>query len=159
MRKKILDNIVTGLEAEVGLSSTVYTNLKIEDIQPQLPKTNTVNYFIGVTLERANNNLNEIGNFHPSGKSFDCFILVFIKNGDSNIGQTELDTVVRRVTKYLAKDIGNLAGLEVSEDGVIERVNSYNIVDYNYIFGEITNDEIAHSCAIRIEIKTEFIIN
>jgi len=158
MRKKILDNIAVGLEHEIGMSSTVYPDLKIEDIQTRLPETNTVNYFVGITVERANSNQVEIGKFHPAGKLYDAFVVIFIKNADYDLGQTELDTIVRRITKYFAKDTGHLAGEQQVADSVTERVISYNVSDFNYIFGEMGNSQMAHVCAIRIGIRTEIII-
>lgn len=158
MRKKILDNIARGLETEIGVSSTVYADLKIEDIQTRLPKTNTVNYFVGITIERANSNETEIGKYHPAGKLYDCYIVVFIKNADYNSGQDELDTIVRRITKYFAKDRGNLAGEQLIADGVTERVISFTVSDYNYIFGDMGRGQLGHSCAIRIGVRTEIII-
>lgn len=158
MRKNILDNIAAGLETELGRSSNVYSDLKIEDIQTRLPETNTVNYFIGITIERANPSDIEIGKFHPAGKLYECFIVIFIKSGDYNEGQEELDTIVRRVTKYLAKDTGSLAGVDINKDDVLERVISYTVEDFNYIYGETNNGQLAHSCAVRLNIRTELII-
>lgn len=158
MRKIILDNIATGLETEIGMSSTVYTDLKIEDIQTRLPETNTVNYFVGITIERANSNETEIGKYHPAGRLYDCYVVIFIKNADYNLGQEELDTLVRRITKYFAKDTGHLAGTQQNKDSVLERVSSYIVSDFNYISGDMGKGQLGHSCTIRIGIRTEIII-
>jgi hypothetical protein len=158
MRKKILDNIANGLETEIGVSSTVYSDLKIEEIQTRFPETITTNYFIGIMVERASSNETEIGKYFPAGKLYDCFVVIFIKSGDYNIGQEELDTIVRRVTKYFAKDKGNLAGEQQIADDVTERVISFTVSDFNYMYGETGKGRLAHSCAIRIGIRTEIII-
>jgi hypothetical protein len=158
MRKKILDNIATGLETEIGRDSTVYTDLKIEDIQTRLPETVTVNYFIGIVIERAGAISNEIGRYAPSLKNYECMIVVFLKSGDYNAVQDELDTIVTRVTKYVAKDTGNLGGVEQIKDGTTERVVSFSIADYNYDVREMKS-ALGAGCAITLNIKTDLIIN
>jgi hypothetical protein len=123
-----------------------------------LPETVTVNYFIGVVIEKAGTISNEIGKYHPATKNYECMIVIFLKGGDYNTVQDELDTIVTRVTKYLAKDTGNLDGLEQIKDGTTERVISYSIVDYNYDVREMKN-ALGAGCAITLNIKTDLIIN
>ena len=158
MRKTILDNIAVGLEANIGRSSSVYADLKIEDIQTRLPETVTVNYFVGIVIERATAVSTEIGRYAPTTKQYECGIIVFLKSGDYASVQDELDTIVNRITKYLAKDTGLLAGATKIKDGITERVISFSIQDYNYNIREMQNS-LGAGCAITLNIKTDLTIN
>lgn len=153
MRKTILDNIKTGLTSQIGQSSTVYTDLKIEDIQTIIPSTVTVNYFVGITVDRSTTGLAEIGKYAPTTRIYDCNVLIFIKNGDRDLAQTELDTIVNRVLKYFALDTGNLDGAVFTKDGVTESVISFSVDSMDYSVKE-QNSSIGAGCSIALSIKT-----
>lgn len=153
MRNVILENIKDGLEKELGQDSS-YETLKIEDVQSRLPDSVLVNYFIGLSIDRANILSQEIGRYHPSHNEYLCSIVIRIKNGDYQQGQTELDTIVRRVIKYLALDSGSLNGINLNEDGVDETVISYNIENFDYVAGQAKKSGLLHICLISLRIKT-----
>jgi len=158
MRNVILNNIKDGLEKELGDKSS-YDNLKIEDIQSRLPDSVLVNYFIGLTIDRAESFSQEIGKYHPSNNEYLCSVVIRIKNGDYNQGQTELDTIVRRVIKYFSLDSGTLNGLEDASDGVTETVISYNIDNSDYVVGTSRQkSNLLHICMINLKIKTNLTI-
>lgn len=151
MRKTILDNIKIGLESNIGQSSTVYTDLKIEDIQTRIPDTLTVNYFIGITIDRSNTRFVEIGRYSPTVKEYECKVNIFIRNGDFDLSQTELDTIVNRIIKYFSLDSGNLNGESLTKDGVTENIISYNIDSIDY---DIKENSVGIGCSISIMIRT-----
>lgn len=158
MRNVILENIKDGLSDEIGKESS-YSTLKVEDVQSRLPDSVLVNYFVGLTIDRASVTSQEIGKFHPSNNDYLCSVVIRVRNGDYQEGQTELDTIVRRITKYFAKDTGSLNGLSSNEDDVEETVISYSIEDFNYIAGEARKKVgLIHLCMINLRIKTNLII-
>jgi len=154
MRNLILENIKDGLTDDLGEKSS-YDTLQVEDIQARLPDSILVNYFIGLSIDRASVINQEIGKFHPSNNEYLCSVVVRVRNGDYQLGQTELDTFVRRITKYFAKDTGSLLGLNSNEDGVDETVISYNIEDFDFIAGQAKKKVgLIHLCMINLRIKT-----
>jgi hypothetical protein len=155
MRKLILDNIKTGLLTNIGVDSSVYQDLKVEDILSYLPEMVTVNYFVGILVDKAKTGTQEIGRYDPTIKIYNCMIVVLIKNLDTDSGQDELDTIVNRITKYLAKDNGNLAGLKKTKDGIVEYVVTYGIQDFNYVSRALEAGEMGHICGITLSIRTE----
>ena len=157
MRNVILNNIKTGITAQLGQLSS-YTTLKLEDIQNRLPEAVLVNYFVGMTIDRATASTRIIGRSYPLQNEYICSIVVRVKNADYDDGQTELDTIVRRLVKYFANDSGSLNGLSNTTDGVTERVVTYTIENFDYISGESKNKGLLHICTIELNIKTDLII-
>ena len=157
MRNVILNNIKTGLELNIGSSSS-YTTLKVEEVQGRLPEAILTNYFVGITIDRATTSDRIIGRSYPLQTEYICSVVVRIKNADYNDGQTELDTIVRRIVKYFANDSGSLNGLQDTTDDVTERVVTYTIESFDYISGEAKNKGLLHICTIQLSIKTDLII-
>ncbi len=159
MRSTILNNIKEGLAKEIGIESNVYDNLHIEDIQTRLVDTITTNTFIGITINDVNPINREIGTNYPSAHDYMCSVALLIKNANNEEGQGELDKIVRRIIKYFAKDIGELNGLSLTEDGVTESVISYNINEINYTSGELTQGALGHIAVFNLIIRTTLTIN
>lgn len=157
MRNVILENIKDGLLEELGEDSS-YTTLKIEDVQSRLPDSVMTNYFIGMSIDRAETGNQEIGKYHPSINEYLCSVVIRIKNGDYEEGQTELDTIVRRALKYFSLDSGSLNGLSSSEDGITETVLSYKIENFDYVAGRAKKSGLLHICMINLRIKTNLVI-
>jgi hypothetical protein len=153
MRNVILENIRDGLETELGEESS-YNTLKVEEVQSRLPDSVMTNYFIGMSIDRAEPGNQEIGKYHPSINEYLCSVVVRIKNGDYEEGQTELDTIVRRVLKYFALDSGSLNGLSSNEDEIEETVISYKIENFDYVAGRARKSGLLHICMINLRIKT-----
>ena len=156
MRNRILNNIKTGLKTEIGTGSTVYSNLQIEDFQTRLPDSVIVNYFVGMTIDRVNNASREIGKLFPVINEYSCSIVALVKNADYDAGQTELDTIVKRIIKYFANDVGNLKGLTDNNvvSGVVETVISYSMDGFDFIAGNMKTGGLGHICTISLNIKT-----
>ena len=156
MRNRILNNIKTGLKTEIGIGSTVYSNLQIEDLQVRLPDSVMVNYFVGITIDRVNNASREIGKLFPVINEYNCNIVVLVKNADYNVGQTELDTIVKRIIKYFANDVGNLKGLNDNNAvaGVTETVISYSMDGFDFLTGNMKVGGLGHVSTINLNIKT-----
>jgi hypothetical protein len=157
MRNKILNNIKDGLAANMG-EDGLYADLKIEDIQNRFPQTITVNRFIGVAIERAGTEDKEIGNYCPVRKNYNCSVVVVNKSADYDSGQTDLDTLVNRIIKYFKQDTGNLNGLSLTKDSIVETVYGYSVEDFDYVSGEFKVGNLGHFCIINLLIKTEIII-
>lgn len=159
MRKILLDNIKTGLSITIGPSVNTYADLPIEDILTFLPEQVAVNYFVGILIDKAETGRQEIGRYDPTVKKYSCMIVVLVKNLDEDLGQTELDTIVNRIIKYLSKDQGNLVSAQKVKDGITERVITYGIdkFDYSSIKG-MDEGEMGHICGISFNIRTDIII-
>jgi hypothetical protein len=154
MRNKILNNIKTGLEATLGKDSTVYDDVLIEDVQNRLPDSVTVNYFLGVNIDRGRNLSKEIGKIFPVINNYNCNIVIMVKNADYDTGQTELDTIFKRILKYFIDDSGSLAGLSDTTAGITENVISYSLDDFDYIEGKMKTGGLGHVCTLALSIKT-----
>jgi hypothetical protein len=155
MRNKILNNIKSGLDAKLGKDSTVYTDLLIEDVQNRLPDSVTVNYFLGINIDRGRNLSNEIGKIFPVINNYNCNIVIMVKNADYDTGQTELDTIFKRILKYFIDDSGSLNGLSDTTAGITENVISYNLDDFDYIEGKMKTGGLGHVCTLSLSIKTQ----
>lgn len=154
MRNKILQNLRNGLIDYLGKNST-FQEHKVEDIQNQLPNTVTVNKFIGITIDNVKPLDREIGSFSPSHDNFMVDIVVLVRGAAYDIMKDELDIIVHRVRKYLAKDIGDLNGLSETIDSDTETVITYNVVGRSYINGKMKKGELGHICTLSILITTQ----
>jgi len=154
MRNKILNNIKDGLDETLGKDSIVYDDLLIEDVHNRLPDSVMVNYFLGINIDRGRNLSREIGKIFPVVNNYNCNIVIMVKNADYDIGQTELDTIYKRVLKYFIDDTGNLNGLSDTTAGITETVISYNLEDFDYIEGKMKTGGLGHVCTISLSIKT-----
>lgn len=157
MRNIILNNIKNGLETEVGSGSSYGSDI-VEDIQTKVPDSVTVNKFIGITVDRVSPLERTIGKFYPTNQEYVCTLAVLVKNADYNDGQTQLDTIVRRLIKYFSKDTGTLNGLTNTTDSVTETVITYRIDQLDYTDGKLKAGELGHICFITLSIRTELII-
>lgn len=157
MRNIILNNIKTGLESEIGSGSSYGSDL-IEDIQTRVPENVTVNKFVGITIDRVSPLERSIGKFYPTNHEYICTVAILVKNADYNDGQTQLDTIIRRILKYFSKDTGSLNGLSDTTDDVTETVITYRIDSLDYTDGKLKAGEIGHVCFVSLSIRTELII-
>lgn len=157
MRNIILNNIKTGLKEEIGLDGN-YENYEVEMVDNRLPDSVLVNRFVGITIDRARASEREIGKNYPTMTDYVCSVVVRVKSADYDSGQTELDTIVRRIIKYFANDTGSLRGLTNTTDGVEEQVATYAIEELDYVSGEAKNKGLLHICLISLIIRTNLTI-
>lgn len=154
MKHEILKNIRDGLVSFMGKDSD-FQDLKMEDIKAFLPGMVTVNRFIGMDIQAIDTVEREIGSFAPLISTYNCDVVILVKGAEYDTVENEMDIVLRRLRKYFANDTGGLAGLQVNEDNVIERVLTYKVEGIRTFDGKLKGGDLGHVATLSVIINTE----
>lgn len=154
MRKKIIENLKDGLNSYLGKDSS-FEDTKVEQVEGNYPGIVGVNRFIGIDIDDVKPRDREIGAFGSLIKDYTCGIILLVKGADYVKLNTEIDTIVHRILRYLSTDIGDLNGIEDNVDSDIERVVTYKVSGINYGVGKIKKGGLGHLCTITVTITTE----
>jgi len=158
MRAKIIEILRSDLKSSVGVDSS-YNTLKVEEIQERIPDIVGTNIFIGIEVQTNSPISAEIGGFVPVIYEYDVIIALLLKNADIPGGQADLDTVSRRILKYLYGGADNLNGTTVTEDDVTECIQGFSLESISYTSGELKASEVGHIAVFGLNVKTNLNFN